>query len=113
MSANLLWIMAVIVAIIGIIVLISGSIIWGIILLIVAALIGPGGYSIFRGDQAAACSGDESVPGTRQEERESPDSSSTASTPRSMLAGVSAARSAASAVAHALTEHRTPAPNHD
>jgi hypothetical protein len=37
------------VAIIGIIVLISGSIIWGIVLLIVAALIGPGGYSIFRG----------------------------------------------------------------
>jgi hypothetical protein len=49
MSATLLWIVAIIVAIIGIIVLISGSIIWGIILLIVAALIGPGGYSIFRG----------------------------------------------------------------
>ena len=48
MSPNLLWIIAVIVAIIGIIVLISGSIIWGIVLLIVAALIGPGGYSIFR-----------------------------------------------------------------
>jgi hypothetical protein len=49
MSPNLLWIIAVIVAIIGIIVLISGSIIWGIVLLIAAALIGPGGYSIFRG----------------------------------------------------------------
>jgi hypothetical protein len=49
MSPNLLWIIAVIVAIIGIIVLISGSIVWGIVLLIVAALIGPGGYSIFRG----------------------------------------------------------------
>jgi drug/metabolite transporter (DMT)-like permease len=48
MSPNLLWIIAVVVAIIGIIVLISGSIIWGIVLLIVAALIGPGGYSIFR-----------------------------------------------------------------
>jgi hypothetical protein len=49
MSPNLLWIIAVIVAIIGIIVLISGSIVWGIVLLIIAALIGPGGYSIFRG----------------------------------------------------------------
>jgi hypothetical protein len=49
MSASLLWIIAVVVAIIGVIVLISGSILWGIVLLIVAALIGPGGYSIFRG----------------------------------------------------------------
>lgn len=49
MSPNLLWIIAVVVAIIGIIVLISGSILWGIVLLIAAALIGPGGYSIFRG----------------------------------------------------------------
>lgn len=49
MSTSLLWIIAVIVAIIGIIVLISGSIIWGIVLIILACLIGPGGYSIFRG----------------------------------------------------------------
>jgi len=48
MSSTLLWIIAAIVAIVGIIVLISGEILWGIILLIVAALIGPGGYSIFR-----------------------------------------------------------------
>ncbi len=49
MSANLLWLIAVIVAVIGVVVLISGSILWGIILLIVACLIGPGGYSVFRG----------------------------------------------------------------
>ena len=49
MSPSLLWIIAVVVAVIGVIVLISGSIIWGILLLILAALIGPGGYSIFRG----------------------------------------------------------------
>ena len=49
MSPNLLWLIAVIVAVIGVVVLISGSILWGIILLIVAALIGPGGYSVFRG----------------------------------------------------------------
>jgi hypothetical protein len=47
MSPTLLWIIAAIVAVIGIIVLISGSILWGIILLVLAALIGPGGYSIF------------------------------------------------------------------
>jgi drug/metabolite transporter (DMT)-like permease len=47
MPANVLWILAVVVAVIGIIVLISGSVLWGIILLVLAALIGPGGYSIF------------------------------------------------------------------
>jgi hypothetical protein len=47
MSASLLWIIAVVVAVIGVIVLISGSVLWGIILLVLAALIGPGGYSIF------------------------------------------------------------------
>jgi hypothetical protein len=48
MSASLLWIIAVVVAVIGVIVLISGSIIWGVVLLILACLIGPGGYSVFR-----------------------------------------------------------------
>ncbi|HLM17820.1 MAG TPA: GPGG-motif small membrane protein [Acidimicrobiia bacterium] len=48
MSATLLWVIAAIIAVVGIIVLISGSILWGIILLIVACLVGPGGYSIFR-----------------------------------------------------------------
>jgi hypothetical protein len=47
MSSTLLWLIAAVIAVIGIIVLISGSILWGIILLIVAALVGPGGYSIF------------------------------------------------------------------
>ena len=47
MNANVLWIIAVVVAVIGVIVLISGSPVWGIILLVLAALIGPGGYSIF------------------------------------------------------------------
>lgn len=48
MNTTILWVIAVIIAIIGIIVLISGSVLWGIILLIVAALVGPGGYSIFQ-----------------------------------------------------------------
>jgi len=48
MSSTVLWIIAAVIAVVGIIVLISGSVIWGIILLVVAALVGPGGYSIFR-----------------------------------------------------------------
>ena len=48
MNATVLWIIAAIIAVVGVIVLISGSVLWGIILLIVAALVGPGGYSIFR-----------------------------------------------------------------
>jgi drug/metabolite transporter (DMT)-like permease len=47
MNANLLWIAAVVLAVIGVIVLINGSIVLGIILLVLAALVGPGGYSIF------------------------------------------------------------------
>jgi hypothetical protein len=45
----ILWLIAVIVAIVGIVQLFQGQIILGIVLLIVACLIGPGGYSIFRG----------------------------------------------------------------
>ena len=48
MNARTLWFIAAIIAVVGIIVLISGSVLWGIILLIVAALVGPGGYSIFQ-----------------------------------------------------------------
>jgi hypothetical protein len=48
MSSLLLWIIAAVIAVVGIVVLFSGSIIWGIVLLIVAALVGPGGYSIFQ-----------------------------------------------------------------
>jgi hypothetical protein len=49
LSPTLLWIIAAIIAVAGIIVLIGGSVLWGIVLLIVAALVGPGGYSIFKG----------------------------------------------------------------
>ena len=44
----LLWLIAVVVAIVGVIQLIQGQIILGIVLLVVACLIGPGGYSIFQ-----------------------------------------------------------------
>jgi drug/metabolite transporter (DMT)-like permease len=48
MNATVLWIIAAAIAVVGIIVLISGSVLWGIILLVVAAAVGPGGYSIFQ-----------------------------------------------------------------
>ena len=43
-----LWIIAAILVIAGIVVLFQGSIILGIVLIIVGCLVGPGGYSIFR-----------------------------------------------------------------
>lgn len=43
-----LWLIAVIIGIIGIVQLLQGQIILGIVLLVVAVLIGPGGYSVFR-----------------------------------------------------------------
>ena len=45
---SVLWLIAVVVAIIGVIQLFQGQIIFGIVLLVVAAAIGPGGFSIFR-----------------------------------------------------------------
>jgi drug/metabolite transporter (DMT)-like permease len=46
-NPNLLWIVAVILAVIGVIVLIWGSVLAGIVLLVLAVLVGPGGYSVF------------------------------------------------------------------
>jgi Family of unknown function (DUF5699) len=43
-----LWIVAVVLAIVGIVQLLQGQIILGIVLLVVACLVGPGGYSIVR-----------------------------------------------------------------
>ena len=45
---SVLWIVAVVLAIIGVIQLLRGQIILGIVLLVVAAAVGPGGFSIFR-----------------------------------------------------------------
>ncbi len=45
----LLWIAAVVLAIWGVISLLQGAIVMGLVLLVVACLVGPGGYSIFRG----------------------------------------------------------------
>lgn len=43
----LLWIAAVILVILGIVTLIGGSVLWGIVLIVVGLLVGPGGVSIF------------------------------------------------------------------
>lgn len=45
--AFILWIIAVVIAIFGVVRIVRGDILWGIVLLVVAALVGPGGYSIF------------------------------------------------------------------
>jgi hypothetical protein len=45
--AFLLWILAVILVIAGIVSLVRGQILWGIVLIIVGLLVGPGGVSIF------------------------------------------------------------------
>jgi hypothetical protein len=47
MSATVLWIIAAILVIVGIVQLIQGQIIFGIVLIVLGCLVGPGGYSIF------------------------------------------------------------------
>lgn len=43
-----LWLIAVVVAIVGLVQLFQGQVLLGIILLVAAAAIGPGGFSLFR-----------------------------------------------------------------
>jgi hypothetical protein len=47
-TATLLWILAVVLVIVGIVQLIQGQIILGIVLIVAGCLVGPGGYSLFR-----------------------------------------------------------------
>ncbi len=47
MRGTLLWIIAVILAVVGVVQLIQGQILFGIVLIIAACLVGPGGYSVF------------------------------------------------------------------
>ena len=44
---NILWILAVLIGIAGVVALLRRQILWGIVLIIVALLVGPGGVSIF------------------------------------------------------------------
>ncbi|WP_170219274.1 GPGG-motif small membrane protein [Nocardioides litoris] len=50
----LLWILAVILVVWGVVTLIQGSILFGIILIVVGLAVGPGGWSIFNGRRSAA-----------------------------------------------------------
>lgn len=47
MLATLLWIIAVVLVIAGIFALFRRQILWGVVLIVVGLLIGPGGVSIF------------------------------------------------------------------
>lgn len=47
MNATVLWIIAAILVIVGIVQLFQGQIIFGIVLIVIGLLVGPGGYSIF------------------------------------------------------------------
>jgi hypothetical protein len=47
-AAAVLWIVAVVLVIAGIVALVRGSILAGIVLIIVGLAVGPGGYSIFK-----------------------------------------------------------------
>jgi hypothetical protein len=42
-----LWILAVILVVFGVVTLIRGAVLWGIVLIIVGLLVGPGGVSVF------------------------------------------------------------------
>ena len=48
MSATILWVIAAILVIVGIVQLFQGQIILGIVLIVLGCLVGPGGYSIFQ-----------------------------------------------------------------
>ena len=48
MNATVLWIVAVVLVIVGIVQLLQGQIILAVALFVAAALVGPGGYSLFR-----------------------------------------------------------------
>jgi hypothetical protein len=45
----LAFVLAAIIAIIGIVQLLQGQVLFGVLLLVLACLVGPGGYSLFRG----------------------------------------------------------------
>lgn len=45
--ATLLWILAVILVVAGIVAIVRRQLLWGVVLIIVGLLVGPGGVSIF------------------------------------------------------------------
>jgi hypothetical protein len=49
MSATVLWLIAAVLVVVGIVQLFQGQIIFGVVLIVAGCLVGPGGYSLFRG----------------------------------------------------------------
>lgn len=47
-----IWLLAVVLAVVGVVQLLQGQLLLGLALLVAAALVGPGGYSIFRSRSA-------------------------------------------------------------
>ena len=52
MNATVLWVIAAILVIVGIVQLLQGQILFGIVLIVVGCLVGPGGVSIFSRQRA-------------------------------------------------------------
>jgi hypothetical protein len=46
--ALVLWILAVILIVSGVLALIRGELLWGIVLIVIGLIVGPGGVSVFR-----------------------------------------------------------------
>ena len=57
MTATVLWIIAAILVIVGIVQIIQGQWILGIVLIVAGCLVGPGGYSIFHSRQSLSSAG--------------------------------------------------------
>lgn len=47
-AATILWLIAVVVVVWGIVTILRGGVLAGVVLVVVGLLIGPGGYSIFK-----------------------------------------------------------------
>jgi hypothetical protein len=45
--AFVLWLLAVVLVIAGIVAMVRGAVLWGIVLIVVGLLVGPGGVSVF------------------------------------------------------------------
>ena len=54
MNATVLWVIAAILVIVGIVQLFQDQIIFGVVLIVAGCLVGPGGYSIFRNRQVGS-----------------------------------------------------------
>jgi hypothetical protein len=48
----LLWLLAVVIAVVGVVQLFQGQVLFALALFVIACLVGPGGYSIFRSRKA-------------------------------------------------------------